>query len=232
MSLHTERKRLLAEAQRARNAGRERRAISLYKRVLREEPRNVEVALRAAPLLARRGDGFEAWQLYRTAAQTLAREKQYTDCLSVYREACRFVPHEYDAWRLRAELELKLGRDDTAFETLLDGRTQFGDLRTRAQAIALLTRARSIEPWDPEVALDLARLYSRTDQSDAALELLATLAARCGPEAAHRVRSLQWRITLSPRFAWLWIQAWWHGWLGNPGKRTIDEPDATPAEWP
>jgi tetratricopeptide (TPR) repeat protein len=217
LSLSTERKQLLAEAHRARNAGRARRAIALYKQLLREDPRNIEVALRAAPLLARRGEEFEAWQLYRSAARLLARERHYRDCLAVYHEACRYVPHEYDAWRLRAELELKLGREGAAFETLLDGRTQFRDVRTRAQAIALLTRARSIEPWDPEVVLDLARLYSRTDQTDAALELLAAVATRCDAEAARRVRSLQWRITLSPRYAWLWLQSWWNGiWLREP----------------
>lgn len=226
--LETERRQFLAEAHRARNAGRERRAISLYKRVLRVEPRNVDIALRTAPLLARRGEPFEAWQLYRSAARQLARDAQYQDCLAVYRDSCRFVPHEYDAWRLRAELEIKLGRYDAAFETLLDGRAQFGNVRTRAQAIALLMRARSIEPWDPDLVLDLARLYSRTDQTDAALELLGALAPRCDSASARRVRSLQWRITLSPRFAWLWLQSWWHGWLGNASPPAADALEAKP----
>ena len=224
MSLSDERRQVLSEAHRARNAGHERRAISLYKRLLREEPRNVEISLRVAPLLARRGDAFEAWQLYRAAARHLAHYRQYKDCLSVYREACRYVPREYDAWRLRAELELKLGRDDAAFETLLDGRTQFGDIHTRSQAIALLVRARTIAPWDAEVVLDLARLYSRTDQTDAALELLTALATRCDPETGRHARSLQWRITLSPRFAWLWVQSWRHRWLGEPTSRPLDDP--------
>ena len=229
MSLSLERKQLLAEAHRARNAGRHRRAIALYKRLLREEPRNVEVALRAAPLLARRGDGFEAWQLYRDAARTLARARRYDECVTVYREACHYVPHEYDAWRLRAELELRLGREQMAFETLLDGRMQFRDVRSRGQAIALLTRARALEPWDPEVVLDLARLYARTDQSDSALELLAALAHRCEPATAQRVRSLQWRITLAPRFAWLWLRSL----LGTEPERADPpplEPRAEPAE--
>ena len=207
MSLEADRKQLLSEAHRARNRGQDRRAISLYKRVLREEPRNIEIALRAAPLLARRGEAFEAWMLFRTAARNLARAKRYEECLSVYIEACRYVPHEFDAWRLRAELELKLGREEAAFETLLDGRTQFRDVRTRAQAIALLTRARNLEPWDAEVVLDLARLYARTDQSEAALELLASLAGRVtNPSLERRLRSLQLRITLSPQYAWLWLR--------------------------
>ena len=231
MPFATERKQLLAEAHRARNAGRQRRAIALYRRLLREDPHDVELALRVAPLLARRGESFEAWQHFRDAARTLARRRRFEDCLTVYREACRAIPREYEAWRLRAELELRLGREATALETLLDARVYFRDVGTRGQAIALLTRARALEPWDLEIVLDLALLYARTDQTDAALELLTAMAARCDPEdatAARRIRSLQWRITLSPRFAWLWLHAWYDGW-GRPTDESnrSEERDAT-----
>lgn len=213
---------LLAEAHRARNRGRERRAVALYKRILLEDPSNADVALRLAPMLARRGDAFEAWQIYRNAARDLARAKLWSECLTVYREACRFVPWEFEAWRLCAELQLRLGRDDAAFDTMIDGRNQFRDPHSRAQAIALLTRARAIEPWDSHVVLDLARLYARTDQSDTALELLSCLALRVRGNMLRKVRALQWRITLSPRFAYLWLRA-----LGEGDE--IDQPGSIDA---
>ena len=199
--------RLLNEAHRARNRGRERRAVSLYRRILLEDPRNADVALRVAPMLARRGEGFEAWQLYRRAARDFAMVKRWDECLVVYREACRFVPFEFEAWRLCAELQIKMGREDAAFETLIDGRMHFGGAGTRSQAIALLSRARAIEPWDPHVVLDLARLYAKAEQADVALELLSCLAARVHGRTLRQVRALQWRITLSFRFAWLWLRA-------------------------
>jgi len=149
-----DRKQLIAEAHRARNHGRDRQAIALYRRILIEEPRNTEVALRAAPLLAYRGATFEAWQLFRTTVTELMRNRRAEAGLSVLSEACRCVPHEYEAWRRRARLELKLGREETAYQTLLEGRQHFRTPQTRAQAIALLTRARAIEPWDPA---DVAR---------------------------------------------------------------------------
>lgn len=199
------------EAHRSRTQGDERRAISLYKRILREEPENFEVAVRIAPLLAARGERFEAWQLYRGAARQLARARRYKDCLAVYTDACRYVPLEFDVWRLRAELELMMGREDSAFETLIDGRMRFTEPSNRAQAIALLTRARMIDPQDPEVALDLAELYSKTDQSDAALELLIPLSVHGEIHVMRRARALQWRITLAPRHALLWAQSCWRG---------------------
>jgi tetratricopeptide (TPR) repeat protein len=209
-ALRAHEQQLLNEAHRARNHGRDRIAIRLYRRILVEHPNNLEVALRVAPMLACAGDGFEAWQLYRRAALEYARARRYTESLAVYREACRFVPFEYDAWRLNAELQLKLGKPDGAFETLLDGRMNFTTPGTRSQAIALLTRAREIEPWDDHLLLDLAELYADHDQTDLALELLSTLACRTTGALLRRVRLLQLRLTLSIRYAFLWLRTFAH----------------------
>lgn len=198
---------LLTEAHRARNKGQARAAIRLYRRILIENPKNLEVALRVAPMLAFAGEDFEAWQLFRRVALEYAREKRFTECLAVYREACRFVPFEFDAWRLCAELQLKLKKPEAAFETLIEGRMRFGRSQTRAQAIALLNRAREIEPWDDDLLLDLAELYVSNDQSDLALELLSALACRVDGAMLRRVRSLQLRLTLSIRYVLLWLRA-------------------------
>ncbi|MEM9176001.1 MAG: tetratricopeptide repeat protein [Myxococcota bacterium] len=197
---------LLTDAHRARNQGKARAAIRLYRRILVENPANLEVALRVAPMLAWAGESFEAWQLYRRAAMEYARARQWTECLAVYREACRFVPGEFEAWRLCAELQLKLKKPEGAFETLIEGRLHFGGPHQRGQAIALLTRAREIEPWDDDLLLDLAALYAANDQAELALELLSTLALRVRGPLLRRVRRLQLRLTAAPRYAWLWLR--------------------------
>jgi len=84
---------------------------------------------------------------------------------------------------------------------------RFGRSQTRAQAIALLNRAREIEPWDDDLLLDLAELYASNDQSDLALELLSTLACRVDGAMLRRVRKLQLRLTLSIRYVLLWLRA-------------------------
>ena len=86
-----ERRSRLAEAHRARHAGRSRRAIAIYRRMLLEDPGDVEVALRLAPLLAARGGRFEAWQLLRDAAKKLLALRRFEECLAVAREACRWL---------------------------------------------------------------------------------------------------------------------------------------------
>jgi tetratricopeptide (TPR) repeat protein len=224
-----DRKQLIAEAHRARISGRDRQAIALYRRILIEEPRNTEVALRAAPLLAYHGASFEAWQLFRTAIAELLRGRRAEAGLGVLCEACRCVPHEFEAWQRRARLELKLGREETAYQTLLEGRQNFRTPQTRAQAIALLTRARAIEPWDPDVCIDLARLYKRTGQVEVALELLESLVERVGGHELRKVRALQWRITLSIRHGWLWLRALLTAQRGRPESRASLPSQPTPA---
>jgi tetratricopeptide (TPR) repeat protein len=199
------------DANRARNQGKHREAIRLYRTILVENPNHREAALRLAPMLAVDGEFFEAWQLYRRVALEHARDKQYFECLSVYREACRYVPGEFEAWRLCADLLVKLKRHDEAFESLLDGRTHFTHSRHRAQAIALLTRAREIEPWDGFVLLDLARLYSAQGQGELALELLANLAPRVAGPDLRKVRWLQLQLTLSARHFLLWLKSFFIG---------------------
>ena len=196
-----------SDANRARNKGKHRAAVRLYRQVLVENPNNRDAALRLAPMLAVDGESFEAWQLYRRVALEHARDKQYVECLAVYREACRYVPGEFEAWRLCADLLVKLKRHEEAFETLLDGRTHFTHSRARAQAIALLTRAREIEPWDGFLLIDLAQLYAAQDQADLALELLATLACRVQGADLRRVRWLQFTLTYSTRQFFLWLRS-------------------------
>lgn len=208
-----------SDANRARNKGKHRAAIRLYRQVLVENPNNRDAALRLAPMLALDGEFFEAWQLYRRVALEHARDKQYVECLAVYREACRYVPGEFEAWRLCADLLVKLKRHEEAFETLLDGRTHFTHARVRAQAIALLTRAREIEPWDGFLLMDLAQLYAAQDQTDLALELLATLACRVQDRDLRRVRWLQFTLTLSARHLFLWLRSFFGG-------QEIEEEDA------
>jgi len=196
-----------SEANRLRNKGKHREAIRLYRHILVENPNHREAALRLAPMLAVEGEPFEAWQLYRRVALEHARDKQYVECLAIYREACRFVPGEFEAWRLCADLLVKLKRHDEAFETLLDGRTHFTHSRNRAQAIALLTRAREIEPWDGYLLLDLAQLFAAHDQTELALELLSTLACRVQGADLRRVRWTQFTLTWSARHFFLWLRA-------------------------
>jgi tetratricopeptide (TPR) repeat protein len=205
-SLRTDRTRLLDEANRARARGRHRRAIGLLRHVLEIDPDDADVAVRLAELLAADGQRFEAWSLFRGAGKAMLRERRPVQSLAIFRESTRCLPFEFEAWRITAELERKLGREEDAELTLREARRQFRSRFDHAQAIELLRMVRSISPWDHEVVLDLARLYAQTDQSSRALRLLEALAVRAEGVKLRAVRFAQWQISHSFIHMRLWLR--------------------------
>ncbi|MEN8159138.1 MAG: tetratricopeptide repeat protein [Myxococcota bacterium] len=197
-----DRARLLAEAARAQRRGKLRKAVSLYRDVLRAEPRNADVHRRIAPLLARRGEREAAVASYRRAAAGLEERGFVERAIGVYREAAGQLPRESAVWLALAELELKRGRRPDAVAALLDGRSKLRARRARPGAIRLLERAYEIAPDDFEAGFDLTALLARTGQRDRALALLDGLAeGRRGP-ALRRVRARQLNLAPGPGTAW------------------------------
>ena len=201
-----DRSRILASAARARAKRRRARAIDLYRWVLAVEPRNPDLHVRVAPLLAETGQEFDAWVSYQTAAQTYLRQGSRDKALAVYREATRYLPREYKAWQAVARLLLMAGRGGEAVETLVEGSRQFRSRWARPQAIYLLRRAREIALWDFETCLELALLLASNAQRREARLVLQGLALRtAGPELL-RVRAAEFRAAPGPGTALRWLR--------------------------
>ncbi len=202
-----DRTRVLKAAARARNKRRRRKAISLYRWVLAVEPGNSEIHGKLAPLLARTGQTFDAWVSYRRAARGLAREGLTEKALGIYREAASCLPRQLETWLAIFELERQRGRDADAKEALLEGRRHFRGRRYRPQAIYLLRRMRSVDAWELQTVLDLARLLAKTGQRREARLLLQEMGSRCRGRELRRVRTTQWRISPSIPNTLLWLHS-------------------------
>ena len=204
-----DRTRILREADQARSAHKWRRAIALYRRVLAAEPRNAELHLKLAPLLARTGNHFDAWQSFDLAGRACLDAGHPDRALAVYREAVKRMPKRYQAWRTLADVELLQRQPARAREVLLEGRNQMRGRGRRPEAIALLRAAYDLEPQEVITALDLARELSRARQQAEARYLLGKLADVAEGRAQRRVRGLLWRLDPSLRNSFAWIGAAW-----------------------
>jgi thioredoxin-like negative regulator of GroEL len=204
----SDRQSVLEQAARERSRGRRRRAIALYRAVLALERSNAELHAKLAPLLAETGQGFDAWQSYRAVAHAALREGREDRALGVYREATQLLPRELEAWQGVARILCKRGEEAEAVEVLVEGSRQFRSPFMRPQAIHLLRRARSIEPWNGVVVLELAEHLGRSDQREEARLLLAELAQRTQGKALRRVRLSELRIDPSVSRALRWLRAW------------------------
>jgi tetratricopeptide (TPR) repeat protein len=202
-----DRSRLLEEAARAAAGRRAARAIALYRWVLAIEPHNAEVQLKLAPLLARGGQRFDAWQSFQSAARAFLRHGQPDRALAIYRQATAALPREVQAWQAVARLQHQAGQARAALETLLEGSRWLRRGHLRPRAIHLLRLAREIDPWHVESVCELARLLAHSQQREEARILLRGLARRCAGARLRRVRAAQLCIAPTPGHLWLWLRA-------------------------
>lgn len=202
-----DRRRLLKEADSLREGRRWRRALRLYRQILAAEPRNAEIHFRAAPLMARAGQRVEAWESFRVAAEALAREGDEASLIPLHQQAAKALPRCFEAWRELGRAELRRQRPEQACRVLLDGARRMRRGDGRGQAIVLLRDAREIEPWHPDVVLELSRLLAREGQAAEALFLLDHLDDRVEGEELRAVRARTWRIEPSLRHTWRWLRA-------------------------
>ena len=214
MASDYDRSKLVARAERARRARRTGAAIALYRQVLAVDRELPEIHAKLAPLLARKREHFDALQSFRLAAEGFLRIDQQERALAVCHDATHCLPRCPEVWQTLARMQRARGKGEEATRTLLEGRARLRRRGERAQAIHLLRAAHDLDPWNPAVVLDLARLLARSRQRQEALLLLEGLTHRVAGKARLRARGLLLR--LQPRFGHLWL---WLRELRRAGRR-------------
>jgi tetratricopeptide (TPR) repeat protein len=202
-----DRTRLLREAEAACEKKRWRRAARCYGHILAAEPNNAEMHYRIAPLLARTGYHFDAWESFRIAAQSPEISEKSPQMVALYKTATDLMPKSVEAWRELSRALLQNQQSDAALRALLEGRKRFKRRARRSEAIALLRDAHKLDPWKPDIVLDLCRLLGNHGRKAEALFLLDELDRRVvGPEQ-RRIRALAWRLDPTIGQTWRWLRS-------------------------
>jgi tetratricopeptide (TPR) repeat protein len=202
-----DRKRTLEKASRAQQRGKRRKAIDLYRKVLADEPDNIELHRRLGPLLAKSRRREEALHHFGQAARGLARRGFPDKAIGLCREAVGFYPAEVVLWEAIADLQLERRRRIEAFHVLLEGRTRMRGRRLRANAIRLLKRACVIDPDAVDPQIELARLLARSRQRAQARAILDRLAGTTCGRDRRRALGARLRIAPTPLGALRWVGA-------------------------
>jgi thioredoxin-like negative regulator of GroEL len=202
-----DRTRLMKQATRALKRGRRSKALKLYSQVLEHEPNNPDLQRRVAPLLAASGRVEDALTSYRIAAGALARKGFLDHAVGVYREAAQRLPRQRSVWEALADLELQRGKPADAHRALLAGARHFRGRRGRSDAVALLLRARKLEPRHFETSMALTRVLVKIGARPQAASLLANMASWTRGRERRRVRTRQLLLSPGPGTAWRWLAA-------------------------
>lgn len=196
----------LGEADKARAAGRARKAVALYRKVLANDPADATVHGKLAPLLAQskkeRGEALASFEL---AAQGHLKAGFSDRALAMYVQAASYFPEEASLWEEIARLNMVRARRADAVNALIEGGDAIGRTRFRAGGLRLLRKALEIEPWHLEATLALARLLAKEKEKEEALALLEDLAERVRGKGRRRVRRAILRLSFTPVNLWRWI---------------------------
>ena len=198
-----------ARAARRRGRRHRRKALELYRQILKNEPDNADLHRKIALLLVKLKDPSNACKSYQQAITALTKRGFFDRAVGVCHEALRHLPRTVPLWEDLAALEVERGRKIDAVEALLRGRRQFRGRRYRADAMELLISAHNIDPVHLAVNFDLASLLARSGERPRALTLLEELIT-AHPSHVHRIRAKQFRIAPSLRIAWLWCRSFFH----------------------
>jgi thioredoxin-like negative regulator of GroEL len=203
-----DRNRIMQNAARAREKGKSKKALSLYRRVLEIEPENSDLHRKVAPLFAQTKQLSEAKSSYMRAVSALVREGFAEQATGLYREALNYMPRDVDLWAALADLQIKRRQQPDAVKTLLDGRRHFRGRQNRPHAIRLLLRACEVEPHHFDATVDLAGLLAKSPGGRRrAFDLLERLAARTRGGRLRRIRGRQFWLAPGFRSAGRWLRA-------------------------
>lgn len=202
-----DRTRLLRDARDAQRAGKHKRAVALFRRILLVEPQCAEIHGLIAPSLAQTKQHFDAWQSYRAAARALLADKRNEQAVELFRDATKHMPRHFGAWTELAALELRLGKREESLRTLESAVTNFKKRKQQAERIALLHKMVALDPRSGELKLGLAIALSKAGRKHEALHLLTELAKSVEPAALRRIRRCQWEIEPSLAHSWLWFRS-------------------------
>jgi thioredoxin-like negative regulator of GroEL len=202
-----DRARLLQQATRALRRRRRGKALTLYCRVLENEPKNPDLHRRVAPLLAASGRVEDALASYRIAAGSLARKGFLEHAVGVYREAAQQLPRQRVVWEALADLELQRGKPADAHRALVEGARHLRGRRLRSDAVTLLLRARKLEPRHVDTGFALARALVKVGGRRQAASLLANMATWTRGRDRRRVRIRHFVLAPGLGTAWRCVTA-------------------------
>jgi cytochrome c-type biogenesis protein CcmH/NrfG len=200
-----DRTELLAQADKSRARGRRRRAIVLYAKLLEQDPNDLTVHGKIAPLLAAEGKGAAAMQSFRTAAAGQAAAGYPDRGIAVLRQAADHFPEDESLWTEIANLHVLRGRRGDAVAALVAAGERLLSGRFRPIGAKMLRRALELEPWHVQATLLLAKTLARERRRQEAVALLEGLARRTGGTARTRARRLAFWLSPTPGRLWRWL---------------------------
>jgi tetratricopeptide (TPR) repeat protein len=164
-------------------------SLAIYKKIYKINPDDSDISLKLGDLYSHQGFQSDAKNEYLKVAGRFIREKKIQEAIYVYEKVCRLDREDLNLKKELANLYRQQGYLDAALETLgeiAEVRIAQGNLEAAEEN---LKEARSLNPSDSKILVNLAEVYKRWGKSSKAIELVEE-SLRAQPDDVHLLNLL------------------------------------------
>ena len=170
------REKLVKQAEKLVGRGRVEAAIKQYRKVLKDNPQDINVLNRVGDLYARIQKYEDAVKLFTQIAEQYTDEGFFVKAIAIYKKIIKLDPTQLEVYERLAELYHRQGLINearTQYQVLADYHTKH---ENPASAISIYQRMTTLEPEDPAHHAKLAELYLQRSLTDKAMVEFRTIA--------------------------------------------------------
>jgi tetratricopeptide (TPR) repeat protein len=164
-------------------------SLAIYKKIYKINPDDTDISLKLGDLYSHQGFQSDAKNEYLKVAGRFIQEKKIQEAIYVYEKVCRLDREDLNLKKELADLYRQQGYLDAALETLseiAEIRVAQGNLEAAEEN---LKEARSLNPSDSKILVNLAGVYTRRGKSQKAIELVEE-SLRAQPDDVHLLNLL------------------------------------------
>ncbi|MGB2752327.1 MAG: tetratricopeptide repeat protein [Pyrinomonadaceae bacterium] len=175
----------MRSAERYVSQGKIRAAITEYRAVVDNDPRDIATLNMLGDLYAKNSDKRDAVQCYFQVADHYNAQGFAQKAIAMYNKIARLQPDSIEVSAKLAELHKSKGSLNEArshYTTLAEHYQKNG---RRLEALAMFKQIALLDPNNTDVCMNLADSYLRENQKDEAVEAYAEAGARFGRQGRH-----------------------------------------------
>ena len=202
-----DREETLRRAEDFRSRKKPKQAIAELRRMIAVDPKDAAAHAKLGPLLVSAGQGVEALESFRIAADDLDARGFADKALSLWLQIAQTKVSDLDAWEKVAQFHVTRGRKADGVKVLLQAAGAQQGKEGRPRAVHLLENALLFEPQHLEAILQLAPLLVKEQRAADARTMLENALAFTTGTDTRRVRKKLFGLFPGFKTLWRWLRS-------------------------
>lgn len=162
--------KIINAAQKAVQKGQYDKAISLYQKLVEDDPKDVRTLLKIGEIHTKKGDKTEAKKIYKRVGESYSEQGFFQKAVAVYKQALKYDARDVEVMLKLAELFEQLGVMNDAMAQYQAVAALHDKSGNTKDALKYLARMVELDPENVAARVRLAETYSRENMVEDAVE--------------------------------------------------------------